>query len=58
MITGMHGLFFSSDADATRAFIRDEFAIPQARARVAETRQLHHRSRTIGPERDNPPTGL
>ena len=28
MIRGLHGLFYSSDADATRAFMRDKLQLP------------------------------
>jgi predicted enzyme related to lactoylglutathione lyase len=28
MIRGLHGLFYSSDADATRAFMRDKLKLP------------------------------
>lgn len=28
MIRGLHGLFYSSDAEATRAFIRDKLRLP------------------------------
>jgi predicted enzyme related to lactoylglutathione lyase len=28
MIRGLHGLFYSSDADATRAFMRDQLQLP------------------------------
>lgn len=28
MIRGVHGLLFSSDAEATRAFIRDKLRLP------------------------------
>jgi hypothetical protein len=28
MIRGLHGLFYSSDADATRAFMRDKLRLP------------------------------
>jgi hypothetical protein len=28
MIRGLHGLFYSSDADATRAFLRDQLRLP------------------------------
>jgi len=28
MIRGLHGLFYSSDADATRAFLRDQLQLP------------------------------
>lgn len=28
MIRGLHGLFYSSDADATRAFLRDRLRLP------------------------------
>ncbi len=28
MIRGLHGLFYSSDAEATRAFLRDQLALP------------------------------
>ena len=28
MIRGIHGLFYSSEADATRAFFRDELRLP------------------------------
>src|SRR5213593_244344 len=30
MILGLHGLFYSSDADATRAFIRDKLKLPHS----------------------------
>ncbi len=28
MIRGIHGLFYSSDAEATRAFFRDKLRLP------------------------------